>query len=253
MRIVRFELDRTAGFGVLRGDTIEQLEGSPENGFKKSGKNIPLEESSLLAPVFPTKVVAVGLNYRDHAEELNMRIPDEPIIFIKVPTTVMGSGGRVIYPSQSRKVDYEAELAIIIGKTAHRVPEKEANDFVLGYTCALDMTARDIQESDVQWSRAKNFDTFCPLGPWVETDIDPDDLAIKCRLNGEVRQSSRTSQMIFRPSFLVSFISDVMTLNPGDVIITGTPPGVGQVVPGDRLEVEIEGIGLLTAAIAARQ
>lgn len=249
MRIIRFEHGGISGFGILRGDIIDEIEAGPDGGYKESGRTFTLQDSRLIAPVVPTKIVAVGLNYRDHAEELNMKIPDEPIIFIKVPTTVIGPGGRVFYPSQSNKVDYEAELGIVIGKTAYGISVADAEDYVLGYTCALDMTARDIQESDVQWSRAKNFDTFCPIGPWIETDIEAADLAIECRLNGEVRQSSRTSQMIFEPLFLVSFISEVMTLNPGDVIITGTPPGVGQVVPGDGLEVEIEGIGVLRADI----
>ncbi|MBN1289638.1 MAG: fumarylacetoacetate hydrolase family protein [Actinobacteria bacterium] len=249
MRIVRYEHGQDSGFGILHDEVINEIEGSSGKGLYESENSFPLNESRLLAPVVPTKVVAVGLNYRDHAEELNMEIPDNPIIFIKVPNTVIGPGGKVCYPSQSEQVDYEAELGIVIGRTAYKVSEEEAEESILGYTCALDMTARDLQRADVQWSRAKNFDTFCPLGPWIETAVDPEDLAIELRLNGEVRQSSRTSRMIFKPLQLVSFVSDIMTLHPGDVIITGTPPGVGEVKPGDELEVEIEGIGTLNTSI----
>ncbi|MBN2168863.1 MAG: fumarylacetoacetate hydrolase family protein [Actinobacteria bacterium] len=251
MKIVRYEHGSDSGFGILHDDVINEIEGSSERGLYESERSFPIYESKLLAPVVPTKVVAVGLNYKDHAEELNMEIPDHPIIFIKVPNTVIGSGEKVYYPPQSEQVDYEAELGIVIGRTAYRVSETEAEEAVLGYTCALDMTARDLQHADVQWSRAKNFDTFCPLGPWIETAVDPEDLAIELRLNGEVKQSSRTSQMIFKPLQLVSFVSNVMTLHPGDVIITGTPPGVGEVKPGDKLEVKIESIGTLNTTIAS--
>jgi 2-keto-4-pentenoate hydratase/2-oxohepta-3-ene-1,7-dioic acid hydratase in catechol pathway len=207
------------------------------------------DAAKLLAPVVPTKIVAVGLNYTDHAQELNMEIPEEPLLFLKAPNTVLQPDGEVLYPRQSSQVDYEAELAVVIGTEARDVPEADALAYVLGYTCGLDMTARDLQRADGQWTRAKNFDTFCPLGPWVETELDPGDLGITLNLNGELRQSSRTSRLIFSVPYLVSFISGIMTLNPGDVIMTGTPSGVGEVKPGDRVEMEIEGIGNLACAI----
>jgi 2-keto-4-pentenoate hydratase/2-oxohepta-3-ene-1,7-dioic acid hydratase in catechol pathway len=203
----------------------------------------------LLAPVVPTKIVAIGLNYSDHAEEFKLEIPKEPLLFLKAPNTVLKPGGEVVYPPQSRRVDYEAELAVVIGTEARSVSEADALSYVLGYTCGLDITARDLQAADGQWTRAKNFDTFCPLGPWVETELDPGDLEITLKLNDEVRQSSRTSRLIFDVPYLVSFISGIMTLNPGDVIMTGTPSGVGEVKPGDRIEMEIEGIGNLTCTI----
>jgi 2-keto-4-pentenoate hydratase/2-oxohepta-3-ene-1,7-dioic acid hydratase in catechol pathway len=185
----------------------------------------------------------------DHARELGMEVPPEPILFLKASNTVIGHGEGILYPKQSRRVDYEVELAVVIGKEAKNVSIEEAQTFILGYTCGLDITARDLQAKDGQWTRSKNFDTFCPLGPWVETDLDPSDLGICLRLNDVTRQSSRTSQMIFDVPYLLSFISEVMTLYPGDVILTGTPPGVGEIKPGDLIEAEIEGIGKLCCTV----
>lgn len=195
----------------------------------------------------PSKIICVGLNYRDHAKELNMEIPEFPMIFLKPPTSVIGDGEEIIYPSwQTKEVDYEAELAIIIKKEAYRISEKDAPSHILGYTCANDVTARDLQRLDSQWTRAKSFNTFCPLGPRVVSDLDPDHLDIKLHLNRDIKQMSNTSQMIFKPVRLVSFISEIMTLLPGDVILTGTPPGVGPMRKWDKVVVEIEGIGRLT-------
>lgn len=200
---------------------------------------------SILAGLNPTKIIAVGLNYKDHAQELNMEIPEEPVIFLKPVTSLIGHKDNIIYPKQSKQVDYEAELAIIIAKKCKDVSVEDAKDVILGYTCANDVTARDLQKKDNQWTRAKSFDTFCPLGPKVVKDINPQSLAIELFLNGEVKQRSNTSEMIFTPLELVSFISSVMTLMPDDIIITGTPPGVGKCEAGDEIEVRIEGIGSL--------
>lgn len=210
---------------------------------------VSLEDCQLLAPCQPSKIVAVGLNYRDHAAELGFEIPKVPLLFIKAPTTVIGHGESIVYPPQSVRVEYEAELAVVIGRKAWRVSPEEAVHHIGGYTCALDITARDLQLEDGQWTRAKNFDTFCPLGPWVEDGVDPSDLAISLALNGENRQSSRTSQLIFGVAELVSFISSIMTLHPDDVVLTGTPAGVGEIHPGDRVEVVIEGIGKLLCGV----
>jgi len=193
----------------------------------------------------PTKIIAIGLNYLDHARELNMEIPEYPLIFMKPPTAVIGSGETIIYPPQTQELHYEGELGIVMGKRARNISEEEAKHYIAGYTCANDVTARDLQRKDGQWTRAKSFDTFCPLGPRIVKGIDPTNLAIATRVNGITKQNSSTNQMIFNAYKLVSFISAIMTLLPGDVISTGTPPGVGELKVGDVVEVEIEGIGVL--------
>lgn len=194
----------------------------------------------------PSKIVCVGLNYKDHAKELKMELPSHPIIFLKPPTAVIGDGDAIVYPDwMTKNLHYEAELGIVIGKQAYRIAEKDAPQYIQGYCCANDVTARDLQNLDGQWTRAKSFDTFCPLGPKIVKDIDPNKLDIKLLLNGQVKQHSNTEQMIFKPAYLVSFISKIMTLLPGDVIITGTPPGVGPMQKGDEVAVEIEGLGKL--------
>jgi 2-keto-4-pentenoate hydratase/2-oxohepta-3-ene-1,7-dioic acid hydratase in catechol pathway len=187
----------------------------------------------------------VGLNYRDHAAEVRLPVPEEPILFLKPPSSVIGPGEPILLPPQSDRVDYEAELAVVIGKVARNVPMERAGDYVFGYTCLNDVTARDLQKKDGQWTRSKSFDTFCPIGPWVETEVDPSDLPIELYLNGECRQRSRTSELIFGPLFLVEFVSKVMTLQPGDIIATGTTSGIGPMKVGDKVEVRIDGIGSL--------
>ncbi len=209
------------------------------------GATMPLDEAQLLAPVTPGKIVAVGRNYAEHAKELGNEVPTEPILFLKPPSALLSPGGAIVMPVASSRVDFEGELAIVIGRRAKNVAASHWRDFVFGFTCANDVTARDLQKKDVQFTRGKGFDTFCPLGPWIETDLDPSDLAIRTRVNGETKQDGRTSQMIFHPSALVAFISGIMTLEPGDVILTGTPSGVGPLAAGDTVEVEIEGIGTL--------
>jgi 2-keto-4-pentenoate hydratase/2-oxohepta-3-ene-1,7-dioic acid hydratase in catechol pathway len=226
--------------------TIRHVDGSPFTTFAVSEKTYDLSRVRLLEPTVPSKVVAVGLNYIDHARELGMALPDTPLIFLKPSTSVLGTNDSIIYPDMSKQVEYEGELAVVIKDVARQVDVDRAMSYVLGYTCANDVTARDLQKKDGQWTRAKGFDTFAPLGPCIETDADPDNLKIELRLNGETKQSSTTANMIFKTAYLVSFISHVMTLCPGDVIITGTPPGVGSMQPGDVVEVEIEGIGNLS-------
>lgn len=202
--------------------------------------------------VSPSKIIAVGLNYIDHAKELHMELPSYPLIFLKPSTSVIGDGDEIFYPPETGELHYEGELAVVIGEIARKVPPDHAHRHIAGYTCANDVTARDLQRIDGQWTRAKSFDTFCPLGPRVVGDINPAALRIKTRVNGETKQSSTTSNMIFGVYELVSFVSGIMTLLPGDVIITGTPPGVGPLFHGDRVEVEIEGIGTLKNIVTAR-
>ncbi|OHE22440.1 MAG: hypothetical protein A3K40_05370, partial [Syntrophobacterales bacterium RIFOXYC2_FULL_60_23] len=205
-----------------------------------------LPEVTLLAPCEPTKIVALGLNYRDHAAEFGRPIPDEPLIFMKPSTAVIGPDEDIIYPAMSRRVDYEAELAVVIGRTCRFVKPEDFRDYVLGYTCINDVTARDLQKKDGQFTRSKSFDTFAPLGPWIETAIpDPDNLMVEAYLNGERRQHGNTRDMVFPVATLVSFISQIMTLRPGDVIATGTPAGIGPMAPGDVVEIRVEGIGRL--------
>jgi 2-keto-4-pentenoate hydratase/2-oxohepta-3-ene-1,7-dioic acid hydratase in catechol pathway len=245
MHIIHYEYDHHFDYGLLEDDVIYTVSGDVFGDFSRGARRAALGEVRLLAPCQPSKVIALGLNYATHAAEMKVDPPAEPLIFLKPPTTVIGPNQPIVYPAMSQQVDYECELAVVIGRTARHVAEASALDYVLGYTCANDVTARDLQKKDGQWTRAKSFDTFCPLGPWIKTDLDPGDLRIETRVNGGVRQSSRTSDLIFGVPKLISFISHVMTLLPGDVILTGTPSGIGPVQPGDVVEVEIEGIGVL--------
>ncbi len=208
-------------------------------------------EFPLLAPCQPTKIVAVGRNYADHAAELGNGIPEEPLLFLKPPSAVIGPESEIRCPGLSQRVDHEAELAVVIGKHAWHVPADQALDCVLGYTCANDVTARDLQQSDGQWTRAKGFDTFCPLGPWIVTHLDAGRLRIQCRVNSQLRQEGNTADMVYSIPRLIEHITQVMTLYPGDVILTGTPAGIGPLSPGDRVEVEIENIGTLENIVIA--
>jgi len=234
----------------LQGDYVLPLRGTFFEDPVPTGEEVPLDAVRLLAPVLPSKIVAVGRNYADHAEEMGNSMPEEPMIFLKPSTSVIGPGDDIPYPEQSTRVHHEAELAVVVGRLARRVPVEEVGKFVLGYTCANDVTARDLQARDGQWTRAKSFDGFCPLGPWVETELNPLDLAVECRVNGDTRQAGRTSQIAFGPAELIEFVSRVMTLLPGDVVLTGTPAGVGPLQVGDRVEVEVEGIGVLQNGVA---
>jgi 2-keto-4-pentenoate hydratase/2-oxohepta-3-ene-1,7-dioic acid hydratase in catechol pathway len=254
MRIVRFDKRGRSGYGVLDREKILPLWGHPFAGIMETGETFFQDEVTLLAPCEPTKIVALGLNYRDHAAEFGHPVPEEPLIFLKPSTAVIGPEADIIYPQMSRRVDYEAELAVIIGKTARRVREDNALEYVLGYTCFNDVTARDLQKKDGLFTRAKGFDTFAAMGPWIETDIgDPDNVMVEAYLNGERRQHSSTSNMVFGVRHLISFISQVMTLLPGDVIATGTPSGIGPMRPGDVVEVKVERIGTLHNRVLAEE
>jgi 2-keto-4-pentenoate hydratase/2-oxohepta-3-ene-1,7-dioic acid hydratase in catechol pathway len=254
MRLVRFTLGDRVSYGILEGEEIFPVQETPFRETLKTGELFPLGNVNLLAPCEPSKIIALGLNYQDHAAEFGRQVPDEPLIFLKPPTSVIGPEEDIIYPQMSRRVDYEAELAVIIGKTARRVVEENALEYVLGYTCFNDVTARDLQKKDGLFTRAKGFDTFAAMGPWIETGIgDPDNLIVEAYLNGEPRQHSITKNMVFSVRRLIFFISQVMTLLPGDVIATGTPAGVGPMRPGDVVEVRVEGIGTLRNRVVAEE
>jgi 2-keto-4-pentenoate hydratase/2-oxohepta-3-ene-1,7-dioic acid hydratase in catechol pathway len=245
VRLVRFRHGDRIATGFVDGEDVRVLRGTFFEDPLPSGEDVPLEDVRLLSPVIPSKVVGVARNYAEHAAELGNEVPAEPMLFLKPATSVIGPGDPIPLPPGSERVDHEAELAVVIGRLCRRVGEDEAPKHVLGYTCANDVTARDWQQSDGQWARAKGSDGFCPLGPWVETEIDPAELTVTGRVNGEVRQTGRTASMVFSPAELVAYISRTITLLPGDVVLTGTPPGVGPMAPGDRVEVEVEGIGVL--------
>ncbi|MBM4308229.1 MAG: DUF2437 domain-containing protein [Deltaproteobacteria bacterium] len=251
MKIVRYKDGVSIRWGVIEESMVREMEGDPFGHFHLSSKAKKLEEVKLLAPCLPSKIVALGLNYRDHAEEVKLPIPEKPLLFMKPSTSVIGPGDGIVYPKMSKRVDYEAELAVVIGKEAKSVSEEKAGDYILGYTCLNDVTARDLQPKDGQWTLSKSFDTFSPIGPWIVTDLDPRHLEIAAFLNGERRQYSNTKNLIFGCHYLVSFISQVMTLLPGDVIATGTPSGIGRMNVGDKVEIIIEGIGTLANTIIA--
>lgn len=234
-------------------EQIELLDAAPWEAPRPSGARPALANVTLLAPACPTKIVCVGRNYRAHAAELGNDVPSEPLLFLKPPSALLAPAGTIELPPESERVEHEAELAVVMGARLRDARSaSEARDAILGFTIANDVTARDLQRKDVQFTRAKGFDTFCPLGPYVRTDLDPSDLAIELRVNGAVRQSSRTSAMVFPTLELVATISRIMTLEPGDVVLTGTPEGVGPLVEGDEVEVSIEGLDVLTSLVAKR-
>jgi 2-keto-4-pentenoate hydratase/2-oxohepta-3-ene-1,7-dioic acid hydratase in catechol pathway len=252
MRFVRFAIGSTIGYGTYEDEgSIRAISSTPFLPWEPTHETFSVEQVRVLAPVLPSKIVAVGLNYRSHAEETNMRLPEEPMIFIKPTTSVIGPEETVYLPKQSSRVDHEGELAVVIGRAARNVDDVAAAESILGYTCANDVTARDLQAKDVQFTRAKGFDTFCPLGPEIVTGLDPLNLELVCRVNGEVRQKANTSDLVFGPGALVAFVSSVMTLLPGDVILTGTPAGISPIHDGDVVEVEISGIGVLRNPVSA--
>jgi 2-keto-4-pentenoate hydratase/2-oxohepta-3-ene-1,7-dioic acid hydratase in catechol pathway len=245
VKIVRFSHGGKAEYGVHDGDMIRSIVDGPFEEINFTQNYFRPTDMRLLPPCLPSKIIALGVNYRSHGEEMKSSIPAEPLIFIKPSTSVIGTEDKIIYPESSERVDYEGELGVVIKKVARDIPKEQAADYILGYTCVNDVTARDLQAKDKQWARAKGFDTFCPIGPCIETELDPSDLALETVLNGEIKQQTRTSQLIFDVATLVSFISHVMTLLPGDVIATGTPSGIGPMQPGDIVEIKIEGIGTL--------
>lgn len=244
MRVVRVRFEGDCRYGLADETTITLISDEPFAAWEPEGI-LALSEAHLLPPATPTKVVCVGLNYKPHIVEMGHEFPTEPVIFLKPSTSVIGPEQAIPIPMDVGRVDYEAELALVIGRRTHRATPEEAARNILGYTCANDVTARDIQKRDGQWSRAKGFDGFCPLGPWIETDVDPSHLTLECYVNGERKQQASTSDMLFAPDVLVSFISQTMTLVPGDVVLTGTPGGIGPLHPGDRVEVRISDVGSL--------
>ncbi|MFI5805402.1 fumarylacetoacetate hydrolase family protein [Streptomyces sp. NPDC051561] len=266
MRIARFSIDGNVAFGAVEGEgtvdsgdlVLDIIKGIPYADFELSGVKVPLNKVRLLPPVLPSKIVAVGRNYAEHAAELGHSVVDEagrpeaPLTFFKPSTSVIGPGDAIAYPAFSSDLHHEAELAVVIGRMCREVPPERVKDVIFGYTAANDVTARDVQQREKQWARAKGFDTSCPLGPWVETELDPADLTLQCTVNGEQRQLGRTSDMIRPVADLIAHISEAMTLLPGDVILTGTPAGVGPLNVGDEVAVTIEGIGTLTNKVIKR-
>ena len=264
MRIARFKTSDTGsagavGFGVVDGDIedptslrVTAIDGHPFAPFQAVGEPLPLAGVRLLAPVLPSKVLGFGRNYAEHAKELGNEVPDIPVVFLKPSTSVIGPGDPIVYPALSQEVHFEGELAVVIGRLCREVPIERVPEVVLGFTCANDVTARDLQRSDNQWARAKGFDTFCPLGPWIDTDVDPAGLSIRTTVNGELRQDGTTADMLRGVAECVAFVSAAMTLLPGDVILTGTPAGVGPITAGDEVAVRIGGIGTLTNRVRSR-
>jgi len=273
VRIARFAHGGDVGYGIVEdvqqdgaagtltgadadGLAVAELLGHPfgigDEAIRLTGSRYPLADVRLLAPVLPSKVVAIGKNYADHAREMGGEPPDDPVIFLKPSTAVVGQRDPIVYPTElSERVDFEGELAVVIGRLCRHVPPERVGEVIFGYTCANDVTARDLQARDGQWARAKGFDTFCPLGPWIETDIDPADLELTTIVNGEIRQNSRTSLLLHDVTALVAYVTAVMTLLPGDVLLTGTPAGVGPLKDGDEVSVTIESIGTLTNGVTS--
>jgi len=249
MKLLRFVADGQTRYGAVEQRQIRELAGDPFGSLRFGPRSFQLDDVTLLPPCEPSKIVAVGVNYRAHAQEMGHRLPEEPLLFLKPSTSVIGPGAAIHYPDGVTRLDYEAELAVVIKKKTRSVTPAQAPDAILGCTCLNDVTARDLQQKDKQWTRAKSFDTFAPIGPWIVTDLDPSNLKIEGILNGQTKQSSTTADLIFPVPALVSFISSIMTLLPGDVITTGTPSGVGPMQRGDTIEVVIEGIGRLTNTV----
>jgi len=247
MKIIKFrKKNGPSSYGILEYPNIYPAEISPSGKISSERKRVlDISEAHLLVPCEPSKVVLAGLNYKDHAAELGMELPSEPVIFLKPISSLLPTLGNIICPGMSERVEYEGEMAVVIGKKCKDISEKDAAGHILGYTCLNDITARDLQKRDGQWTRSKSFDTFCPVGPVIETEMDPMNAEIKLMLNGKIKQHSNTSNLIFGVNYLVSFISKVMTLYAGDIISTGTPPGVGPVKIGDEVAVDIENIGRL--------
>ena len=251
MRIVRYQSSSDLPrFGWLLEDRVGPIEGSPFEGFRRLEADQDLDMVKLLAPVEPSKIVCVGRNYAAHAREHDAEIPAVPLLFLKPPSALIAAGETIYLPPQAEQVEHEAELAVVIGVRGRWIPAEEAMDHVFGYTIANDVTARDLQMRDGQWTRSKSFDTFCPLGPWIDTDLDPADALISCHVNDEMRQMASTRDMVFNVRQLVAFASSIMTLEPGDLLLTGTPAGVGLLKPGDVVKVSIEGIGELVNPVA---
>lgn len=249
MRLVRFSQDDKTNFGVLEGERVRELTSEPFSEISFSGAEYDLASIKLLAPVEPKKIVLVGLNFASHAAEIHQETPKEPLIFFKPASAIICDGEAIVLPSQSKQVEIEAELTVVISKRTKNVSQEDIADHILGYTIANDVTARDIQFSDLQWARSKAFDTFCPIGPWIETDFDPSDKRISSTINGETKQDANTSEMVYSPEYLISYISQNFTLEPGDIVLTGSPAGISKVESGDEVVCSIEGIGSLRSIV----
>jgi 2-keto-4-pentenoate hydratase/2-oxohepta-3-ene-1,7-dioic acid hydratase in catechol pathway len=254
MKLIRF-LDRNNSIqtGWVQGDKVGLIEGSPYESFRRETAELPLDSVMLLPPTIPSKIICVGRNYAAHAQEHDVDVPEVPLLFLKPPSAIIGLNDTILLPPQSQSVEHEAELAVVIGKQSRWLDLDGAKDAILGYTIANDVTARDLQRRDGQWTRGKGFDTFCPIGPWIETELDPADAVITCSVNGELRQMGSTRDMVFPVRQLVAYASSVMTLEPGDLLLTGTPAGVGALNDGDVLVTSIEGIGELRNPVRAEQ
>jgi len=253
MRIVRFQTQdgKKPKYGWLLGDKVGEISGNIYGRYIRQDAKTPLAEVRLIQPCEPGKIVCVGRNYVEHAKELGNEVPKVPLIFMKPPSAIVPSGEAIVLPPQSNQVEHEAELVMVIGKRGRHIRAEEAKKHILGYTIGNDVTARDLQNSDGQWTRAKGFDTFCPFGPWIDTEFDPSDAVVTCRVNGQMRQMASTRDMVFNVGVLIAFISSVMTLEPGDLIFTGTPSGVGELKDGDEVTVEIEGLGMIRNKVKA--
>ena len=253
MRIIRYQhKDQAPQYGFLLDNQVEPIKGDIFDAFHRQETTIPLAEVKILAPVSPSKILCIGRNYLEHAREHDAEVPKVPLVFMKPPSSVLDPDGTILLPPQSAQVEHEGELVIVIGKRGRDISMEKAKEYVFGYTAGNDVTARDLQKSDGQWTRAKGFDTFCPFGPWIETEFDPSDAILTCKVNGQPRQMASTRDMVFSVYQLIAFISSVMTLEPGDIIFTGTPAGVGPLVAGDKVEVEIEGLGKLVNTVKNR-
>jgi len=247
MRIVRYQVkNEIPQYGWVLNENVGPMDGNPFGEYRRLKAEIPLEQVRLLAPCQPSKIVCVGRNYAEHAREHDAEVPKVPLIFLKPPSSIINPGDAILLPPQSKQVEHEAELVVVIGKRGRHITAERARDTILGYTVGNDVTARDLQKSDGQWTRAKGFDTFCSFGPWIDTDFDPSDALVTCRVSGQPRQMASTRDMVFSVNTLIAFISSVMTLEPGDLLFTGTPAGVGILKDGDEVVCEIEGLGKLS-------
>jgi 2-keto-4-pentenoate hydratase/2-oxohepta-3-ene-1,7-dioic acid hydratase in catechol pathway len=251
MKLIRYQVkNEPIQYGWVNSSQVGTLAGSPFGEFQRSEASIPLESVRLFAPILPGKIICVGRNYAEHVKETNAEIPTTPLLFLKPPSSVIGPEQTIYLPPQSQQVDHEAELVVVIGKQGRWIQPSEASNYIYGYTVGNDVTARDLQRKDGQWTRSKGFDTFCPLGPWVETEFTPVDAMITCHVNGELRQMASTRDMIFHIDQLIAFISSIMTLEVGDIIMTGTPAGISPLHAGDVVEAAIDGIGKLRNIVA---
>lgn len=252
MKLIRYQFnEEPASYGWVWEDQVGEVDGDIFGEFRRREAHLALSAVRLLAPVLPSKIICVGRNYGAHAAEHNVEVPEIPLLFLKPPSALIAQGEAIRLPPQSEKVEHEGELAVVIGKRGRWIQADESGQHILGYTLANDVTARDLQRADGQWTRGKGFDTFCPLGPWIETQFDVADALLTCRVNGDIRQMVSTREMVFSIGQLVAFASSVMTLEPGDVILTGTPAGVGTLQAGDVVEVEVEGLGILRNPVVA--